>query len=139
MSTADESVRAKILCIDDDPAVPAAIQARLSRFDVECHAAFFGMHGIWLTITEKPDLIITDMRMSNGEGSYVVQCLKARHDTCEIPIIVLTGRRDLETEQAMLLLGVQSYLHKPVHFDQLLAEIKKHVALRPLETACVGD
>lgn len=139
MSTADAPVRPKILCIDDDPAVSAALNMRLNRWDVEFHSAFFGTHGIWLAVTEKPDLIITDMRMPNGEGGYVVECLKTRADTRAIPIIVMTGRRDPETERAMLLLGVQSYLHKPIHFDRLLAELKKYVELRPLEAVGVVD
>lgn len=139
MITAAKHVRPKILCIDDDPAVPAAVQARLSIYDVECHSAFFGTHGIWLAVTEKPDLIVTDLRMSNGDGGYVVECLKSRDDVRAIPIIVLTGRRDPESERTMLMLGVQSFLHKPIHYERLMAELQKYVELRPLPTAETVD
>ena len=55
--------------------------------------------------------------MPQGEGSYVVDCLKHRADTGEIPVIVLTGNRDPQLELGMRGLGVAHYLHKPLKFD----------------------
>lgn len=138
MSSDRSRPRPKILCIDDDPAIPAAITARLMRYDVEMLSAFFGMHGIWQAVTEKPNLIITDMRMSNGSGDYVVECLQGRPDTRGIPIIVLTGRREAAPERMMLELGVQSYLHKPVRVERLLEEVQKFVALQPRPAAATA-
>lgn len=125
----------KILCIDDDPDIIAAMTIRLNQYEVEIHTAFFGTQGIWATVTEKPDVIITDLRMPNGDGDYVVECLKGRSDTCDMPVIVLTGRRDQQIKRWMRTLGVQSYLYKPVRIEQLLSELRKYVELQPTAVA----
>ncbi len=131
MSKSARQPKPKILCIDDDPDVIAAMTTRFNQYEVEIHTAFFGTQGIWAAVTEKPDVIITDLRMPNGDGDYVVECLKGRSDTCDIPVIVLTGQRDQQIKQWMRTLGVQSYLHKPVSMEQLLSELGKYVGLQP--------
>jgi DNA-binding response OmpR family regulator len=120
----------KLLVIDDDPELLRTFQLRFRSFDLQVLAAFHGMHGIWLATTEKPDLIITDVRMPQGEGNYVMQCLAQRAETAAIPVIVLTGMRDHEVEARLLQLGAAKVFHKPVAFDSLLAEMSKHVELR---------
>jgi response regulator RpfG family c-di-GMP phosphodiesterase len=129
----DCSVRPRILCIDDDPAIVAALAMRFRAYDVDVLTAFFGTQGIWLAITERPDVIITDIRMPNGDGDYVVECLKGRDDTCDIPVIVLTGTRDRDIKRWMLTLGVEAYLQKPANFAALLEAVGKLVELKPLQ------
>jgi DNA-binding response OmpR family regulator len=119
----------KLLVIDDDPELLRTFQLRFRSFDLQVLAAFHGMHGIWLATTEKPDVIITDVRMPQGEGSYVMQCLAHRAETAAIPVIVLTGLRDHEVQVRLLRLGAAKVFHKPVAFDALLAEMSKYVEL----------
>jgi twitching motility two-component system response regulator PilG len=131
--------RPKLLCTDDDPAISYAIAARLRLYGVDVSSAFFGTQGIWLAVTEGPDVIITDMRMPQGTGGHVVQCLKERDDTCAKPIIVLTGTRDSENERQMRALGVADYLHKPLRFQELLAALEKLIELQPSCPAAAGS
>lgn len=126
----DEPCRPKVLCIDDDPAIIASIGLRLAQYEVDVEFAYFGTQGIWMAVTEHPDVIVTDMRMPNGDGDYVVECLKNRRDTCAIPVIVLTGQRGRDIERRMLTLGVECVLHKPVAFEQLLDALKRYVEVR---------
>ena len=122
-----------ILCIDDDPQIPEAIRLRLRSYQVEVLSAYHGMHGFWLAMTERPDLVITDMRMPQGQGDYVVECLRNNSDTGPIPVIVLTGQRKSEVQQRLHGLGVQAVFTKPVRFDELQAAIAEHVPLRERE------
>jgi CheY-like chemotaxis protein len=78
-----------------------------------------------------PDVIITDMRMPQGSGDYVIECLKRNQATRDIPIIVLTGRRDPVLQRYLCSLGVAQYLIKPVQFPVLCAELERHIALEP--------
>ena len=119
-----------ILCIDDDPQIPEAIALRLSQYEVNVLSAFHGMHGFWLAMTDRPDLIITDVRMPQGAGDYVVDCLRNNSDTRDIPVIVLTGQSDAKLEGRMRHLGVDEYFTKPVHFDTLREAIQKYVSLK---------
>jgi DNA-binding response OmpR family regulator len=118
-----------ILCIDDDPQIPESISLRLNGYEVNVLSACHGMHGFWLAMTNRPQLVITDVSMPQGAGDYVVDCLRHNSDTREIAIIVLTGLRDPQWEARMRHAGADEYLVKPVHFDQLLKVIEKHVVL----------
>jgi DNA-binding response OmpR family regulator len=120
----------KLLVIDDDPGLLQSLQLRFRNFELQMLAAYHGMHGIWLATIEKPDLIITDVRMPQGEGSYVMQCLRQRADTSAIPVIVLTGIRNHALQDRLLRMGAVKVFHKPVAFDALLTEISKHIGLR---------
>ena len=120
----------KVLCIDDDPNVSEAIARRLHSYDVEVVRAFHGMHGFWLAVTEKPDVIITDLRMPQGEGEYVVECLKGNSETAHIPVIVLTGKSEPGLEDKLFRLGVEHFLPKPASFDEILDKLGQYVKLR---------
>ncbi|MCH7752045.1 MAG: response regulator [Planctomycetes bacterium] len=120
----------KVLCIDDDPNVSEALARRLHSYDVEVVRAFHGMHGFWLAVTEKPDVIITDLRMPQGEGEYVVECLKGNSETAHIPVIVLTGKSEPGLEDKLFRLGVEHFLPKPASFDEILDKLGQYVKLR---------
>lgn len=131
MSTLSAHRTPRVLCIDDDPGVTTAIEARLGEFEVSVTTAYFGSQGIWQAVSDPPDVIITDLRMPNGGGDYVVECLKGREETADIPVIVLTGQRDPELKRWMHAMGVTSYLHKPMNAARLVQAVGRHVELRP--------
>lgn len=124
-----------VLCIDDDPEISRILGIRLENYGVHVLRAYHGMHGFWLAMTERPDLIITDMRMPQGEGDYVAECLKNNSDTCQIPIFVLTGQKDAGLKQQMLNLGVDEYLIKPVEFDELREHLERYLPLQEVALA----
>ena len=119
-----------VLCIDDDPQIVETIKLRLRQYEVEVVSAYYGMHGFWQAMTDKPDLIITDLRMPQGRGDYLVKSLRSNSDTRAIPVIVLTGQRDSELEHTMRSLGAQEFFTKPARFDQLAAAIARYIPLR---------
>lgn len=121
----------KVLCIDDDPQVSEVIQYRLADYDVVVLRAYFGTQGIWLAVTQDPDVIITDLRMPQGDGGTVIECLKRNRQTACTPIIVLTGRDEPGLQRKMKENGADGYLVKPVHFSDLLRELQQFVELRP--------
>jgi DNA-binding NtrC family response regulator len=122
-----------LLTIDDDPQISETLVARLNSFDVHVLCAYHGMHGFWLAMTNRPDLIITDIRMPQGGGDYVVDCLRNNSDTHDIPVIVMTGQRDTKLEARMRRLGVSDYFTKPVPFDQLAEAIRRYIPLTERE------
>lgn len=120
-----------LLCIDDDPEISEAIRVRLREYEVNVRCAYHGMHGIWLASTERPDLIVTDMRMPQGQGDYIIGCLRNNADTRAIPVIVLTGQSQPIVSQRVRTLDVQSVVTKPVPFDRLRSIIEQYIPLRP--------
>jgi DNA-binding response OmpR family regulator len=126
---AEQSRCPTILCIDDDPEITDALRIRFRKYDVDVLTAYHGMLGYWLATTEHPDLVITDLRMPQGEGKYVVECLRNNAATCAIPVIVLTGQRGAELSRELKRLDVEIVLTKPVLFDDLIAAAAKFVPL----------
>ncbi len=119
-----------ILCIDDDPGISESIELRLRQFDVEVLRAYHGTHGLSLATTGRPDLIITDMKMPQGCGDYIVESLRRNPDTREIPVILLTGQRNQHFVTMAHQYGIDLVLIKPVQFKELAAAIGKFVPLR---------
>jgi DNA-binding response OmpR family regulator len=116
-------VQARLLCIDDDPAITEGLRIRLRSSGYEVITAHDGEEGMLRAVEDQPDAIITDMRMPKADGEYLVDCLMGSTETCDIPIIVLTGRREPALQRYMLTLGVRYYLQKPPRPESLLAAI----------------
>jgi len=130
---------AKILCIDDDPAIPSSIAIRLRGFEVEVIPAYHGMHGFAIASHEDPDVIITDLRMPMGEGAFVLESLKQNAQTAHIPVIVLTGQRGSDLPGRMHHLGAERFFQKPVAFTKLLEELARHIPLRVRDPSAFQD
>lgn len=128
-----ESKLPKVLCIDDDPAICHFMQIQLSNYRVKVLAARYGTHGYWEALVHRPDVIITDLRMPQGSGDYVVECLKRNRTTRDIPVIVLSGRGDPALQRYLKALGVAQYFVKPTPFSDLCEELKRHIPLVALE------
>lgn len=120
----------QLLCIDDDPDISEAIAARFQHYEIDVLRAYHGMQGYWMAMTEKPDLIITDVRMPVEDGNFVIECLKGNQETFQIPIIVLTGQRDRRLASRLISLGAETVLHKPVETAVLFNAVKRH--FRPI-------
>ncbi|GAB3499786.1 hypothetical protein GCM10027341_23810 [Spirosoma knui] len=89
-----------------------------------------GEEGIQLAWEYVPDLVITDLMMPRLDGYKVCTILKQDERTSHIPIIMLTARADLESKIEGLQTGADSYLAKPFHQRELLAQITNLLTLR---------
>ena len=122
-----------MLCIDDDPHVSQAIMMRLRPLGVDVIRAFDGMQGFWTGLDTRPDVIITDMRMPDGEGNYIFNRFQSHPLTKDVPVIVLTGETNPAVKRTMLSLGAAAYFTKPWNFEELRQELERHIDLRPGE------
>jgi DNA-binding response OmpR family regulator len=126
--------RPRILSIDDDPDVSKIIQIRLLPYGVDVQRAFKGMQGFWWSIDMRPDVIITDLMMPDGEGNYILSRIREHSLTKDTPVIVLTGKRDAAMKRTLLNMGANAYLTKPIDFAELFAELRQHIHI-PLAAA----
>ncbi|MBC8354326.1 MAG: response regulator [Planctomycetes bacterium] len=122
-----------ILCIDDDPDITRTIELRLSSYEVDVLRNFTGMQGMWQAVQQKPDLIITDLRMPQGDGEHLLESLRRNQATAGIPVIVLSGQKGEQVENHVRRLGADSFLQKPLHYQDLINEIRMYVELRETE------
>lgn len=77
----------------------------------------------------RPDVITTDLRMTNGDGVSLCRNLKARDRTKAIPVIVVTADTRPSQVQAALDWGCVAVLLKPCLPDALLTEVRRILRL----------
>jgi CheY-like chemotaxis protein len=128
--------RPKILIVDDDRDFLRGLQIRLRTYDVDVTTETGGRDALYTALSIKPDVIVTDYSMPQGDGEYFLLRLKEEPALRDVPIIVMTGwtfdgSPDLAHERDMLgRCGASVYLRKPVEFPMLLAELERHVPMR---------
>jgi DNA-binding response OmpR family regulator len=116
-----------ILCVDDDREFVESLKWRLAQHGIEVAQAFAGMAGYRAAFTTPAGAILLDQDMPDGNGEYVMRRLKENAVTREIPVIVVTGSRDRMLERKMYNLGAAGYFTKPIVWDELWAELQRHL------------
>ncbi len=118
---AAEAVR--VLVIDDDAKLAAAIAESLQRKGFAVKIANSGPHGASLIDEEDFDVILTDLRMNDFDGLAIVR--HARKQQPDAEIAVISGYNDVRTAQDAMKLGAAHYLMKPVDLSELRAIVEK--------------
>jgi two-component system, OmpR family, copper resistance phosphate regulon response regulator CusR len=118
-----KKTRVKILLVDYEKDFARALKIRLKGSGYDVVLAFDSIQGIVMAKKEQPQLIILEMMIPGGGGFAVAEHLKLSTDTCNIPIIFLTGIPGVE-ERAYKA-GAFCHLMKPYNPYELLDVIKK--------------
>jgi len=113
--------------VEDDAQFSAALRMRLQTHGIAVVRAFDGADGIKCAFRYPADAVLLDYEMPRGTENLVLRKLKENPLTKDIPIIVLTGRKDQRLKQQMLTAGAAAYLTKPVDFDELLDQLARHI------------
>ncbi len=112
---------ARVLLIDDDPALLDALSMGFEDAGYEVVCARDGSEGLRRVAADQPDIIVSDVNMPGLDGFSL--CRRLRADQNEIPIILLTSR-DGEIDEALgLELGADDYVSKPFSTRVLQARV----------------
>ncbi len=113
----------KIITIDDDPDILDVLELTLSeQYDV--FQANNGQAGLTLVHQKLPDLIICDYMMPVMNGREFCKALKKDILLRHIPLIMLTGKGEVQDRISGIEAGVDDYMVKPFAPDELLARIR---------------
>ena len=116
-----------VLHVDDDREFTNVVRQRLAPLGISVVSVYDGRSGIRKAFSRDASAIILDYEMPNGQGDFVLGRLKENSITRDIPVIVLTGKKDRFLERRLLGMGASLFLNKPPQFDRLIAELKRHV------------
>ena len=131
--------RQRILLVDDDPGIMAAVKQALVTDGYEIETAIDGVGALAAFEREPPNLILLDLMMPRCNGFEVCQRVR---ETSTTPIIVLSVKGSEADIVAVLDLGADDYLVKPFRLTELLARVRAVLrrGLAPAATKVVcGD
>jgi type IV pilus assembly protein PilB len=115
----------RILVVDDDAALREILRDTLESERYEVVEAGDGNEALASIFKDRPDLIVTDLKMPALDGLELLRKLRRDLATCQIPVIFLTGVEDLDAEAKALDLGADDYLNKPPERARLLSRIRR--------------
>jgi len=114
----------KILVIDDDPQLRKVVTNTLRRHDYEVSEAGGGTAGLAVAFQLLPDLILSDVHMSGGDGLEMLKELRAHVETLTIPVILMTGDLQSTTGRLSMDMGADDFLTKPFTVEQLMSAVR---------------
>ena len=123
---------ARILVVDDEPAIIDVLSRLLTRDGYNVIAARNGAEALEYVARQKPDLILLDVMMPIIDGFSVCQKLKNDEQTALIPITMLTGQDDFEHRKRGMEVGADDFLSKPFEQSMLRARIKSQLRIKRL-------
>lgn len=109
-----------IWIVDDDEEMSRAVGLMLKLLDCEV-ASFFNVRAAAQTIliSRRPDLIILDLNMPEVSGLDMVEFLRRRPESMNIPIVMLSSEAADTIVDKALELGADAFIRKPVTLQEL--------------------
>jgi signal transduction histidine kinase/ActR/RegA family two-component response regulator len=135
----DEEVSAKairenfqgacVLVIDDEKMTQPLYKMALDRLGCTSNFALSGSEGLDLA-AKMPmlDVILLDKNLPDMAGFSMIQELKKNKKTKNIPIIIVSGDGEVETQKLALLAGADGFLVKPISINVVQTELKKYLS-----------
>jgi two-component system alkaline phosphatase synthesis response regulator PhoP len=114
----------RVLVVDDEIHIVHVVAIKLRNNGYEVMTAGDGAEAFKIACEEKPDIIVTDFQMPVMSGLELVEKLRGREETREIPVIMLTARSFAIEEQQKEDLQISQCLSKPFSPKELLENIE---------------
>lgn len=130
----------RILVVEDDRSVRAALDRALRAQDYEVTTVSDGLAALRAIEVEDPALVLLDLGLPGMDGLSF--CRRLRADGDERPVLVLTARDGVDDRVRGLDVGADDYLVKPFALEELLARIRallRRVEPAPERALRVGD
>jgi two-component system alkaline phosphatase synthesis response regulator PhoP len=118
-----------VLLCDDELHILKAAEFKLSRAGYEVQCACNGQEGWEAIQRRKPDILVTDLQMPKMNGFQLAQKVRATPETCDLPIIMLTGKGyEMSKEDVAAQFGIARVMNKPFSPRELLQTVQETLA-----------
>jgi DNA-binding response OmpR family regulator len=122
----------KILLVDDDKVSGKSLDKRLTQKGFSCVYVESGNDALEVIETINFDLVLLDIVMPNISGMEVLQKLRMKYNSFELPIIMVTAKGDASNVVDALRMNANDYLTKPVNIDVAIARINTQLKIKEL-------
>lgn len=113
----------RILIIDDDTDICLLLRRFLSKNGFDVAIAHDGTSGLATLDTFTPDLVLTDFRLGDMDGTTILANIKERLP--QVPVLIITGYSDIKVAINVMKQGAYDYITKPLFPEEILLTIKK--------------
>lgn len=120
----------RILVVEDNRDNMTLITDILESLNYTVISAFDGQHGLLLTRTELPNLILMDLSLPLMDGWTATREIKANQKLKDIPIIALTAHAMSGDRERAIEAGCDDYVSKPINVPDLLVKITTLLAAK---------
>ncbi|MDZ7780845.1 MAG: response regulator transcription factor [Gemmatimonadota bacterium] len=114
----------RVLVVEDEHDIAALIAYQLTREGFRVETAGNGPEALDAVGREIPDLVVLDRMLPGLSGDTVLEQLRSEPSTVNIPILVLTAKREQEDRISGLELGADDYLTKPFSPRELVLRVQ---------------
>jgi DNA-binding response OmpR family regulator len=113
----------KILIVEDDPKIVAALEIRFQAAGYATLAAGDAASGLSKAVQQRPNLIVLDISLPAGDGLQLAKKLKSLPETRHTPFLFVTANKDPDLRAQAMDLGAAGLFEKPYNADELLAVV----------------
>ena len=114
----------RVLVVEDEPDIAALIAYQLTREGFRVETASTGDQGLAAIDRELPDILVLDRMLPGLSGDEVLRSLRSEEATQNLPVLILTARREQEDRIEGLELGADDYLTKPFSPRELVLRVQ---------------
>ena len=122
-AAATRAAPARVLVVEDERDIAALVAYHLTKEGYRVRTAEGGHEALAAIAADKPDLLILDLMLPGFSGYEVLQEMRRRPEMAELPVVVLTARRDEEDRVKGLELGADDYVTKPFSPRELVLRV----------------
>ncbi len=130
MTTPPERTPPCILVVDDTIANLRLLTDLLDNRGFDVRPVTSGRMALAMAEHSPPDLVLLDISMPEMDGFEVCKALKAADSTRDVPVIFLTALTETNEKVRAFEFGAVDYITKPFQFEEVLARVETHLALR---------
>ena len=117
--------RTRVLVVEDEQDIAGLIKHTLERGgDIEVEVVTGGDAALKAVAERPPDLVLLDLNLPVLGGLEVCRILRARPETTQVPIIILTARTSESDRVTGLDIGADDYITKPFSLRELAARVR---------------
>ena len=122
--TADSKTIHRILVVEDEPDIAALIAYQLTREGYRVETVGSGTEALESIGRDTPDILVLDRMLPGISGDEVLQRLRSEPATSNVPVLVLTAKREQEDRIEGFGLGADDYLTKPFSPRELVLRVQ---------------
>jgi two-component system phosphate regulon response regulator PhoB len=114
---------ARILVVEDERDIAALVAYHLTKEGYRVRTAEGGAEALEAAMAERPDLLLLDLMLPGFSGYDVLAEMRRRPELSDVPVVVLTARRDEADRVRGLELGADDYVTKPFSPRELVLRV----------------